>query len=161
MPGCKSWRQKFEHWILENFHLDRKYALLFIKNEILTGYFFPNGLICVTSVASYLLIFLNASIDLYNIKLIKGSSFCPSITPEFPLLRAYQRTHRCPIGLVYYLSTSQSLIIAWMWNPPWEFNFMSFLGRGPEGADDLCWFCLSLKAGIRAWGLGLGPGGWD
>ena len=25
-----------------------------------------------------------------------------------------------------YLSSSQSLIIAWMWNPPQEFNFTSF-----------------------------------
>ena len=27
---------------------------------------------------------------------------------------------------------------------------------GPEGADDLCCFYLSLKAGIRAWRLELG-----
>ena len=30
-------------------------------------------------------------------------------------------------------------------------------GSGPEGADDLCCFYLSLKAGIRAWRLALGP----
>ena len=29
------------------------------------------------------------------------------------------------------------------------------------GADDLCGFYLSLKAGIRAWRMALGPGGWD
>ena len=32
--------------------------------------------------------------------------------------------------------------------------------RGPaalKGADDLCCFYLSLKAGIRAWRLALGP----
>ena len=57
-------------------------------------------MICVTSAACYLLIFLNATNDLNNIKHIGSSSFCPSITPEFPPLRAYQRTHRCPIGLV-------------------------------------------------------------
>ena len=30
-------------------------------------------------------------------------------------------------------------------------------GSGPEGADDLCCFYLSFKAGIRAWRLGFGP----
>ena len=30
-------------------------------------------------------------------------------------------------------------------------------GSGPEGADDLCSFYLSLKAGIRAWRLELRP----
>ena len=67
-----------------------------------------------TNVASYLLIFLNATIDLYNIKHIKGSSFCPSITPEFPPLRAYQRTHRCPIGLVSFHSSLSSLLTSFL-----------------------------------------------
>ena len=31
----------------------------------------------------------------------------------------------------------------------------------PEGADDLCCFYLSLKAGIRALRLGFEPRGWD
>ena len=30
-------------------------------------------------------------------------------------------------------------------------------GSGPEGADDLCCFYLSLKAGIGALKLGFGP----
>ena len=33
-------------------------------------------------------------------------------------------------------------------------------GSGPEGADDLCCFYLSLKAGIRAWRLEFEPRGW-
>ena len=34
-------------------------------------------------------------------------------------------------------------------------------GSGPEGADDLCCFYLSLKAGIRAWRLEFRPPDWD
>ena len=34
-------------------------------------------------------------------------------------------------------------------------------GSGPEGANDLCCFYLSFKAGIRAWRLGYEPCGWD
>ena len=45
---------------------------------------------------------MNATIDLFNIEYVEGSSSCPSISPEFPPLRAYQRTHRCPIGLVRF-----------------------------------------------------------
>ena len=36
-----------------------------------------------------------------------------------------------------------------------------YRGSGPEGADDLCCFYLSFKAGIRAWRLGYEPCSWD
>ena len=43
----------------------------------------------------------------------------------------------------------------------WLWEWGGQRGSGPEGADDLCCFYLSLKAGIRAWRLELGPWGLD
>ena len=49
-------------------------------------------------------------------------------------------------GQRYPLPLSECM---WVWGSWWE------------GANDLCWIYLSLKAGIRAWRLGFEPGGWD